>query len=74
LKPDVHPEHASETFDQLVKFFEKFDRSEELGKRISGMDQVQKKFKRKYSNLQIALALKETGRKQVRLPLNSIEA
>lgn len=61
LKPDVHPEHASETFDQLVKFFEKFDRSEELGKRISGMDQVEKKFKKKVFEFADSIGFKRDG-------------
>lgn len=47
LKPDVHPEHATETFDQLVAFFEKFDKSEALRKRISEMYQVAEKFEKK---------------------------
>ncbi len=44
LKPDVHPEHATETFDQLETFFEKYNLSEELRKRIYGMDQVEEDF------------------------------
>lgn len=44
LKPDVHPETATETFDNLVVFFQKFDQSEELRKRIYGMDKVEKDF------------------------------
>ena len=47
LKSDVHPEQATETFDQLLTFFDKFDKSEELRKRIFGMDQVTEKFKKK---------------------------
>jgi uncharacterized protein YhaN len=44
LTADVHPERATETFDQLISFFEKFDKSEELRKRIYGIDQVEEKF------------------------------
>jgi uncharacterized protein YhaN len=47
LKPDVHPEHATETFDQLLVFFDKFDQSEDLRKRIFGIDQVAEKFEKK---------------------------
>ena len=47
LKSNVHPEYATETFDQLVSFFDKFDKSEALRKRIYGMDQVEEKFERK---------------------------
>ncbi|NWH06783.1 YhaN family protein [Desulfobacter latus] len=44
LTPDVHPETATETFDSLVLFFQKIDQSEELRKRIYGMDKVEKDF------------------------------
>ena len=47
LKPDVHPEQATEAFDQLLAFFDRFDKSEELRKRIFGMDQVAEKFEKK---------------------------
>jgi uncharacterized protein YhaN len=45
LPPDVAAERATETFDQLVAFFDRFDKSEELRKRIYGMDLVAEKFK-----------------------------
>lgn len=44
LNPDVHPETATELFDNLVLFFQKLDQSEELRKRIYGMDKVKKDF------------------------------
>lgn len=44
LKPNAHPEHVTELFDKLTAFFETFDRSEELRKRIYGMDQVAERF------------------------------
>jgi uncharacterized protein YhaN len=47
LKPDVHPEQATAAFDQLLEFFNKFDKSEELRKRIYGIDQVVEKFDQK---------------------------
>lgn len=47
LKPDIHPEHATETFAQMEAFFEKFDKSEELRRRIYGIDLVEKKFEEK---------------------------
>jgi uncharacterized protein YhaN len=47
LKPDVHPEQAIETFDQLLNFFDKFDKSEYLRKRILGMDEVSEIFEKK---------------------------
>ena len=46
LKPDVHPEYATETFDQLLAFFDKFDKSEELRKRIFEMNLVAEKFEK----------------------------
>ncbi|MHB8110482.1 MAG: AAA family ATPase [Syntrophorhabdaceae bacterium] len=44
LQPDVHPEHATEIFEQLMAFFRKYDESEEVRKRIYGMDQVEEGF------------------------------
>jgi uncharacterized protein YhaN len=46
LKPDVHPEQAMATFEQLMSFFDRFDESEELRKRIYGMDQVTQNFEK----------------------------
>ena len=47
LKPDVHPEQAIGAFEQLMAFIDKYDRSEELRKRIFGIDQVSEKFQEK---------------------------
>ncbi len=47
LKKDVHPAYATETFDNLVSFFDKYDKSEDLRKRIYGMDQVKEEFDEK---------------------------
>jgi uncharacterized protein YhaN len=47
LNPDTPPETAMETFDHLVSFFKKFDQSEELRKRIYGMDKVHEEFHRR---------------------------
>jgi uncharacterized protein YhaN len=44
LKPEAHPEIATETFENLVSFFKKSDQSEELRKRIYGMDKVKEEF------------------------------
>ncbi len=46
LNPDVHPEHATETFEQLVVFFDRFDKSEDLHKRIYDMDLVVEDFEK----------------------------
>ena len=62
LKPDVHPEHATETFDQLVAFFDKFDKSEDLRKRIYGMDQVVEKFKKRVFEFADGIGFKRDGK------------
>ncbi len=61
LKPDVHPEQASETFDQLLTFFDKFDKSEELRKRIFGMDQVTDEFEKKVFEFADSIGFKRDG-------------
>jgi uncharacterized protein YhaN len=61
LKSDVHPEQATETFDQLLMFFDKFDKSEELRKRIFGMDQVTEKFEKKVFKLADSIGFKRDG-------------
>lgn len=61
LKSDVHPEQATETFDQLLTFFDKFDKSEELRKRIFGMDQVTEKFKQKVFEFADGIGFKRDG-------------
>ncbi|MGM0654239.1 MAG: AAA family ATPase [Thermodesulfobacteriota bacterium] len=58
LNPDVHPETATETFDNLVLFFQKFDQSEELRKRIYGMDKVEKDFQLKVYEFAKSVKLK----------------
>ena len=58
VKPDVHPETATETFDNLVLFFQKFDQSEELRKRIYGMDKVNEDFHRKVYEFTKGIELK----------------
>jgi len=47
LQPETHPEQATEAFDQLLRFFDKYDKSEELRKRLFGMDQVTEKFEKR---------------------------
>ena len=63
LKPDVHPEHATETFEKLVEFFTKFDQSEDLRKRIFGMDQVTEKFKKRVVEFTDSIGFKRDGQK-----------
>jgi uncharacterized protein YhaN len=61
LKPDVHPEQATEAFDQLLAFFEKLDKSEELRKRIYGIDQVSEKFEKKVFEIADRIGFKRDG-------------
>jgi uncharacterized protein YhaN len=61
LKADVHPEYATEAFDQLVAFLSKFDKSEDLRKRIYGMDQVEEKFKKRVFDLAGGIGFKRDG-------------
>ena len=61
LKPDAHPEQATETFDKLAMFFEKFDKSEDLSRRIYGIDQVIKKFEEKLFKFADSIGYKRDG-------------
>ena len=61
LKSDVHPEHATETFEQLVAFFTKFDNSEDLRKRIFGMDQVTEKFEKRVVEFTDSIGFQRNG-------------
>ena len=47
LAPDAHPERVTEVFDQLLSFFDKFDKSEASRRRIYGIDQVSEQFHQK---------------------------
>jgi uncharacterized protein YhaN len=62
LTPDTHPETALETFDHLVSFFKKFDQSEELRKRIYGMDKVNEEFHRRVHELAASMEIKTEDR------------
>jgi len=61
LKKDVHPEHATEIFDNLLSFFDKYDKSEELRKRIYGMDLVEEKFRKKIFDFADSIGFKREG-------------
>jgi len=61
LKEDVHPEHATETIDNLSSFFNKYDQSEDLRRRIYGMDQVEEKFKQKVFEFADKIGFKREG-------------
>ncbi|MDY6837389.1 MAG: AAA family ATPase [Thermodesulfobacteriota bacterium] len=61
LKPEVHPEQATEAFDQLLAFFDKFDKSEELRRRIYGMDRDAKEFEKKVFAFADSVGFKRDG-------------
>lgn len=61
LKPDVHPEQATEAFEQLSGFFDKFDKSEELRNRIYEIDQVSEKFTKKVFEFAGRIGFKRDG-------------
>ena len=61
LKADVHPEQATEAFNQLLAFFEKLDQSEELSKRIYGIDQVSEKFEKRVFEVADSIGFKREG-------------
>ena len=61
VEPDVHPEKATETFDQLLMFFDKYDKSEDLRKRILGMDEVTDKFEKKVFEFADGIGFKRDG-------------
>ncbi|MCI5125958.1 MAG: chromosome segregation protein SMC, partial [Candidatus Electrothrix sp. AR5] len=61
LPEDVHPEHATETFGNLLSFFDKYDDSEELRRKIYGMDQVEKKFEQKVFEFADSIGFKREG-------------
>ena len=65
LRPDVHPEQATEAFDQLLVFFEKLDKSEELRKRIYGIDQVSEKFKKKVFEVAARIGFKRDDQEAI---------
>ncbi len=62
LTPDAHPETAMETFDHLVSFFKQFDQSEELRKRIYGMDRVKEEFDRRVHEFAAGIGINTEGR------------
>ena len=61
LKEDDHPEYAVETFENLLSFFEKYDKSEDLRKRIYGMDQVEERFETKVFAFADSIGFKKEG-------------
>jgi uncharacterized protein YhaN len=65
LEPDAHPEQATEVFEQLLAFFDKFDKSEELRRRIYGIDQVSEQFNQKVLTLADGIGFNADGQEAV---------
>ncbi|MDU9050040.1 MAG: AAA family ATPase [Candidatus Electrothrix sp. Rat3] len=61
LKEDDHPEYAVETFENLLSFFDKYDKSEDLRKRIYGMDQVEERFEQKVFEFADSIGFNKEG-------------
>mgnify|MGYP005841405481 CR=1 FL=1 len=61
LRDDAHPELATETFARLESFFAKFDESEELRRRIYGMDRHVEEFDARVFELAERLGLTRDG-------------
>ncbi|WLE95914.1 MAG: AAA family ATPase [Candidatus Electrothrix communis] len=61
LPEDVHPEHVIETFENLESFVDRYDRSEDLRRRIYGMDQVKEKFEEKVFEFADNIGFKREG-------------
>jgi uncharacterized protein YhaN len=61
LPPDTHPDAAIAAFERLVEFFEKFDKAEDLRRRIYGMDLVSEKFQQKVFDFTAQIKLDSGG-------------
>jgi len=61
VEANAHPEIVTETFDKLSSLFEKYDDSEELRKRIYGMDQVKEQFDRTVFEFADAIGINAEG-------------
>ncbi|HDR14506.1 MAG TPA: chromosome segregation protein SMC [Desulfobacteraceae bacterium] len=67
LKGDAHPERVTEVFEQLLVFFDKFDKSEDSRRRIYGIDQVSEQFKEKVSAFAESIGYEATDHKAAAL-------
>lgn len=61
LKQDSDPELALEAFESLTSFFRNFDDSEELKKRIFGMDKVTERFNKKVMDFAESIGIDKNG-------------
>ncbi len=61
LKPDAHPEQTIAVFEQLLVYFDKLDKSEELKKRIYGIDQVSERFEKRVFEFTDKLGIEREG-------------
>lgn len=62
VRPDLHPHHATERFDQLVAFFNSHDQSEDLRKRIYGMECVVEEFEQKVFSFADSISFARNGK------------
>jgi uncharacterized protein YhaN len=69
LEPGVHPERATEVFEQLSTFFDKFDKSEDLRRRIYGIDQVSEQFNQKVFEFADGTGFNTDGQEAVAIAL-----
>lgn len=65
LEAEAHPERATAALEQLLAFFDKFDKSEELRRRIYGIDQVSEQFSQKVSTFADGIGFKTEGQEAV---------
>ena len=61
VEKSVHPEQVVDVMDQLVSFFDYYDKSEALGKRIYGMDQVRDRFVKSVIDFAESIAFEHEG-------------
>lgn len=62
---NVHPEQAVEAIERLLEFFQKFDESEKLGRRIYGIDQVAEEFEKKVFAFADRMGIKRDGQEAI---------
>ncbi len=62
VAPDAPTDLVTETFEKLVQFFEKFDKSDDIRKRIYGMDKVKEDFEQRVNAFADLLSFPKEGR------------
>ncbi|MCI5150358.1 MAG: hypothetical protein D3916_13395 [Candidatus Electrothrix sp. MAN1_4] len=61
LKEEDHPQYAVERFENLLSFFDKYDRSEDMRRRIYGMDKDKEEFEEKVFKFVDSIGLYKEG-------------